>query len=79
MGIYTQALINLAPEEFGRIEEEHQRLQNSIENIRSTCSNLDNQLGCQSCTREYIATCQGRLISFFHNIMSISSNHFDYE
>lgn len=79
MGIYTQALKDLAPDEFKRIEEEHLRLHNSINNLRNTCCNLENQNGCQSCISEQAATCQGRLVSSFRNIISVSNDHFEYE
>lgn len=69
----------LTPEEFKLIENEHLRLHNSLENLRNTCRNLDNQRSCENCTREQIATCQGRLVSFSHNIINITTNHFNHE
>lgn len=77
--IYAQEIKRLTPEEFKLIEDEHLRLHNSLENLRGTCRNLDNQRGCECCTREQIATCQGRLISSFHNIINIATNHFNHE
>ena len=79
MVIHVKAIKNLATEDYMLIEEEHLRLHGSLNNLRSTCWNLDNQRGCQSCTREKLATCQGRLVSFFHNIINISANHFHHE
>ena len=79
MGIYTQAVKNLDPDEYKRIEDDHLRLRNSINNLRSTCRNMDGPLGCQNCSREQIGACQGRLTSFYHNIVSISTDHFEFE
>lgn len=62
-----------------RLKDEHLRLRNSIDIIRSTCINLENQLCCQNCNREQIATCKGRLTSFSYNLISISESHFDFE
>jgi hemerythrin len=69
----------LAPEEYKLIEDEHLRLHNSLKNLRSTCRNLDNRRNCQNCTREQNATCQGRLVSSFYNIINIVTNHFNHE
>ena len=69
----------LAPAEYKLIEDEHLRLHNSLVNIRLTCRNLDSQRGCQNCTREQVATCQGRLVSSFYNIINIAANHFNHE
>lgn len=69
----------LAPAEYKLIEDEHVRLHNSLKNLRSTCRNLHNQGSCQSCSREQIATCQGRLVSSCYNIINIATNHFNHE
>lgn len=69
----------LTPAEYKLIEDEHRRLGDSLQNIRSTCRNLDNHDGCDNCSRERIATCQGRLITFFYNIINIAANHFSHE
>lgn len=79
MNINALEIKTLTPEELQLIEDEHLRLHYSLENLRSTCRNLDNQHSCESCTREKIATCQGRLVSFFHNIVNITTNHFNHE
>lgn len=79
MDIYVLKVKQLAPAEYKLIEDEHLRLNNSLTNIRSTCCNLDNHGSCQSCSRERIATCQGRLVSSFYNIINIAINHFNHE
>ena len=79
MNISILEVKKIAPAEYKLIEDEHLRLHNSLTNIRSTCRNLDHHGSCQSCSREQIATCQGRLISFFYNIINIATNHFNHE
>ncbi|BCK86794.1 hypothetical protein MIZ01_0560 [Sideroxyarcus emersonii] len=79
MALHVQAIRNLAPEDYLLIEEEHLRLHRFLENLRSTCRNLNNQQNCQSCPREQLGTCRGRLASFFLNIIDISFNHFTHE
>lgn len=69
----------LAPAEYKLIEDEHLRLHISLTNIRSTCRNLNNHDSCHSCSRERIATCQGRLVSSFYNIINIATNYFNHE
>jgi hemerythrin len=79
MVVHVRALKDITPEDYVLIEEAHLRLHSCMDNLRSTCCNLDNQRNCQSCTREKVATCQGRLVSFFHNMVEISTSHFDHE
>ncbi len=69
----------LAPAEYKLIEDEHLRLHDTLKNLRDTCCNLDNQGSCQSCSREQLATCRGRLVSFCYNIINIATNHFNHE
>jgi hypothetical protein len=77
--IHDQVVRKFVPEDIVQIEEEHLRLHSSLNILRSTCFNLDNQLSCPSCSRETLATCRGRLVSFFYNFVSISTNHFNHE
>lgn len=79
MVIHVEALQNLSPEDFMIINEEHVRLNDSLNLLCTTCHNLDKQLDCQSCNREQLGTCQGRLISFFHNVINFSTTHFKHE
>lgn len=69
----------LTLEEYKLIQNEHSRLNGFLENLRNTCCNLDNQRNCESCTSEQHATCQGRLVSSFHNIINSTANHFNHE
>jgi hemerythrin len=77
--IHVEALQNLSPEDFTEIYEEHVRLNDSLNLLCETCRNLDNQLNCQGCSREQLGTCQGRLVSFFYNVINFSSTHFQRE
>lgn len=79
MVLHVHAVKQLAPEDYMLIEEEHLRLLRLLDNLRSTCRNINRQDNCQSCTREQLATCRGRLVSFFHNVIDISINHFGHE
>lgn len=79
MSINTLVARQLTSAEYKQIEDEHRCLNDSLQNIRSTCRNLENHDSCNSCSRERIATCQGRLISFFYNVINIATNHFSHE
>lgn len=79
MVIHVEALQNLSPQDFMEISEEHIRLNDSLNLLRTTCHNMDNQLDCKSCNREKLATCQGRLVSFFYNVINFSTTHFKHE
>ena len=79
MVLHVEALQNLRPEDFMIINEEHVRLNDSLSLLCTTCHNMDNQLDCQSCDREKLATCQGRLVSFFYNVINFSATHFKHE
>jgi len=77
--IHVQAAKNLAPEDYLLIEEEHVQLREFLNDLDNTCCNLENQIGCQSCTREKLASCRGQLTSFFYNFVNLSENHFRHE
>jgi hemerythrin len=79
MAIHVEALQNLSPQDFMEISEEHVRLNESLQLLCTTCHNIDNRLDCQSCNREKLATCQGRLVSFFYNVVNFSTSHFKRE
>jgi hemerythrin len=74
--IHVQAIKNLAPADYSMIEKEHARLNRFLSDLRDTCCNLDNQLGCQSCSSEKLASCRGRLPSFFFDIIDLVGKHF---
>ncbi|MBI1175740.1 MAG: hypothetical protein GC139_10830 [Sideroxydans sp.] len=79
MIMHSQAVKKLSPEDYRLIEDEHLRLHELLNNLRSTCCNLDSELGCQTCTREKMASCFGQLTSFFYNLINHSDNHFKHE
>ena len=79
MAIHAQSIRNLAAEDYQLIEEEHLRLHELLDNLRATCCNLGNQLGCQGCSSEKLAACKGQLTSSFHNLVYLSDNHFFHE
>lgn len=77
--IPVQPAKNLSPEDYLLIEEEHLRLHEFLNDLQKTCCNLDNQLGCENCTVETLASCRGQLASFFYNFVNLSENHFGHE
>jgi len=79
VAINTLETGSFSPEEYKLIEHEHLQLRNSLKSLRDTCRNLYNQISCQSCAREQIATCKGRLVSSFYNIINIATNHSNHE
>lgn len=79
MVIHVDAIQNLSPHDFMEIKEEHIRLNESLSLLCTTCHNIGNELDCQSCSREKLATCQGRLVSFFYNVINFSTTHFKHE
>ncbi|MDZ4140535.1 MAG: hypothetical protein U1C48_00880 [Methylotenera sp.] len=62
-----------------QIEDEHVRLNQFLQNLRETCDEFYSLEGCQSCDREKIASCQGRLISFEHVFLDFLIEHFKNE
>lgn len=79
MIIHVQAARNLAPEDYVLIDEEHLRLHEFLNDLHNTCCNLENQLGCETCSGEKLASCRGQLTSFFYNFVNLSENHFRHE
>jgi hemerythrin len=61
------------------IEDEHARLERFLQDLRETCSEFVNQEECHGCAREKIASCQGRLTSFFYDFLDLVSVHFENE
>ena len=75
--MHAQAVKNLSAEDYRLIEEEHFRLHEVLDFLRVACCNLENQLGCQTCTREKLSSCQGQLTSFSYNLTNLYDNHFN--
>ena len=79
MAIHDQAIRKLASADYLLIEEEHARLDRLLHDLRDTCCNLDNLLNCEGCGNEKLASCRGRLPSFAHDIIDLTSKHFYHE
>jgi hemerythrin len=74
-----QSVFSLAAEDYRFIEDEHARLHELLDSLYRTCRNLDNELDCRSCSSEKLASCRGRLVSSFHNLIYLADNHFAHE
>lgn len=79
MVMHIQAVKTLPAEDYRLIEDEHVRLNEILDFLHEACCNLENQLGCQTCSREKFASCQGQLTSFSYNLANLSDSHFKHE
>jgi len=79
MVVHVQALKKLAPDDYFLIEMEHSRIKKFMADLRKTCCNLENQLDCQSCSREKLGSCRGLLPSFFYDLVALIGRHFSNE
>ncbi len=61
------------------IEAEHARLEQFLNDLRDTCEKYRSSGNCFGCDREQVATCQGRLTSFFFDFLDLIAEHFDNE
>lgn len=61
------------------IEEEHTRLERMLNDLCDTCSNFATLTDCRHCSKEKIASCQGRLPSFFFDFQDFVAEHFENE
>ncbi len=61
------------------IDAEHARLEQFLKDLRDTCENFGASGNCYGCSRVQVATCQGRLTSFFFDFLDLISEHFDNE
>lgn len=61
------------------IDQEHELLAKFLNDLRDTCANLDNQKGCDACSKEKFASCHGRMYSFLYDLLEISAKHFNHE
>ncbi len=50
-----------------------------MQDLRDTCVNFLTGTDCFGCTRAQVATCQGRLTSFFYDFLDLISEHFENE
>lgn len=61
------------------IDEEHARLEQFLNDLRDTCEKFGAQGNCYGCSRAQVATCQGRLTSFFYDFLDLVAEHFENE
>lgn len=61
------------------IDAEHARLEQFLCDLRDTCENFSTGGDCYSCSRAQVATCQGRLNSFFYDFLDLLVEHFENE
>ena len=76
MPIHQNNIKSLSAEDYRQIAREHARLERYLADLRETCQNLDNTLGCDTCGREKLASCHGRMHSFLHDLLDITGKHF---
>lgn len=70
---------NLSPADRQIIDEEHERLEQFLHDLRDTCENFSAHGNCYHCSRAQVATCQGRLTSFFYDFLDLVAEHFENE
>ena len=69
----------LSASERRMIDDEHARLEQFLKDLRDTCENFGASGNCYGCTRAQVATCQGRLASFFYDFLDLIAEHFENE
>ncbi len=75
----VQNIIPLAASDRQLIEEEHARLERFLTELCDTCIEFRTFSDCHGCDRERVASCRGRLPSFFHDFHDLIAEHFDNE
>lgn len=61
------------------IEEEHARLERFLCDLCDTCSEFMSKVDCHRCDKEKVASCQGRLPSFFYDFHDLVAEHCEHE
>lgn len=79
MMMHASSVNSLPQEDYQQIEDEHVRLMEVLDELEGTCCNMQNQFGCDQCSREKLAACKGQLTSFFYNLVNLAFNHFSHE
>jgi len=79
MSTHQSNIKALSNENYQQIELEHARLERYLADLRDTCHYLDSELSCDSCSREKLASCNGRIYSFMHDLLDITGKHFQNE
>lgn len=70
---------SLSPDDYILIEEEHQQLDQYLNDLLETCCNINNQLNCSACGREKLSSCSGRFPSFIYRLTETTSKHYNHE
>ena len=79
MIMHADSIQSLPQEDYALIAKEHSRLREVLNELKGTCCNIQNQLGCEGCSQEKRAACKGQLTSFFYNLVNLAFNHFHHE
>ncbi len=61
------------------IDDEHAHLERFLRDLCGTCCQFESTADCQRCSKEQIASCRGRLPSFFHDFLDLVFEHFENE
>ncbi len=61
------------------LDEEHARLEQFMNDMSDICENFFLHGNCLACNRSQVATCQGRLTSFFYDFLDLVAEHFENE
>ena len=61
------------------IAEEHAHLAKILCELRELCDQPPSGADCHCCERGKVASCQGRLPSFFHDFREFTNAHFEHE
>lgn len=69
----------LDPDDRALIDAEHARLEQFMLDLRDTCENFGKYGDCYQCAQAQIATCQGRVTSFFYDFMDLITEHVENE
>ncbi len=79
MSRLDQPFLQIDPGDRALIDAEHARLEQFMLDLRDTCENFNKHGDCFQCTRAQVATCQGRVTSFFYDFMDLIAEHVENE
>lgn len=76
MFAHGESIYNSSSDNFWQLLKEHQRLTTFLNDLQNNCINQHNDLDCNTCNREVLASCRGHLPSYFHDLIDLCSIHF---
>lgn len=79
MSLLAQNLNELSTDDRQLIEAEHARLEQFLQDLYDTCTEMVSSQDCDHCDRGKFAACQGRLPSFFYDFYDLVADHFENE